>query len=108
LWYAAGPKDKFNITTAVERYNLGKKVTNFEEARPGDFIDISRENNTGHTAVFLGWIREGRKIIGFEYWSSQESTNGIGYRKEFFNIIGSNGRKYGNVLMNRVYIARVY
>ena len=107
-WFVAnGPKSQSNLAVAVEKYNLGTKLTNIEDLLPGDFIDFSRENNTGHVGIFLNWIREGNKIIGFRYWSSQGSTNGIDYNEEYFNITNSNGKKYGNVIMDNLYMARV-
>ncbi|SNS57538.1 hypothetical protein SAMN05446037_101370 [Anaerovirgula multivorans] len=107
-WYASlGPKSQSNIAVAVEKYGVGKKIARLEDARAGDFIDISRENNTGHTAVFLEWIKEGDKIIGLKYWSSQGSTKGIDYHQEYFNIPSPSGKKYGNVMIDKVYIARV-
>lgn len=107
-WYVAnGSKSQSNLAVAVERYGIGNKITNMEDAAPGDFIDFSRENNTGHTAVFLNWIREGNEIIGFKYWSSQDTTNGVNYKEEYFNIKGSNGSKHGNVLIDNIYIARI-
>jgi len=107
-WYAAtGPKSQSNIEVAVEKYGLGKKIKNLEDAIRGDFIDISRTNNTGHTMVFISWIKEGDSIVGIRYWSSQQSTNGIDYNEEYFNVKRSNG-KVGNVIKDRVYIARVF
>lgn len=107
-WYAAqGPKSQSNIAIAVEKYGVGQRINRLEDARPGDFIDFSRENSTGHTAVFLDWIKEGDKIVGFKYWSSQGSTNGINYVQEYFNLLSPKGKKYGNVIIDRVYIARV-
>lgn len=73
-WYVAGPKTENNLVIALEKYKLGKRLTNFEEARPGDFIDFSRENQTGHTVVLIDWVRVNGKIVGLHYWSSQEST----------------------------------
>jgi len=87
----------------VERYGVGTRIWNKEEARPGDFIDISRSNGTGHTAVFQHWVRDQRgKIMGVHYWSSQGSTNGIAYNTEYFDTSGR-----GNVYAHMVYIARV-
>ncbi|AKL97196.1 hypothetical protein CACET_c37680 [Clostridium aceticum] len=107
-WYAAqGPKHQNNIAVAVEKYGIGQRIRNLEEAAAGDFIDISRENNTGHTAVFLEWIREGNQIIGLKYWSSQDSTRGIQYNQEYFNVRSPGGKKHGNVMIDRVYIARI-
>lgn len=106
-WYVAGPKTENNLVIALEKYKLGKRLTNFEEARPGDFIDFSRENQTGHTVVLIDWVRVNNKIVGLRYWSSQESTNGIGYKTEYFNILRSDGTKYGKIMKDKVHIGRV-
>lgn len=107
-WYVAkGSKSENNLTVAIEKYGLGHRVTNYEDVRPGDFIDLSRENNTGHAVIFINWIRENGKIIGLRHWSSQGSTNGISYKEEYFNIKNSSGNKYGNVIYDNLHIARV-
>lgn len=106
-WYAAGPKAENNLVIALEKYKLGKRITNFEEARPGDFIDFTRKNQTGHTVVLINWVRENGKIVGLRYWSSQESTKGIGYKTEYFNIPRSDGTQYGNIIKDSVLIGRV-
>ncbi len=108
IWYVAtGNKSSNNIATAMEKYGVGKEISNFEDARAGDFIDFSRENNTGHTGVFIKWIRDNGKIVGVRYWSSQNSTKGINYKEEYFNIQKRDGKKYGNLMINQVYIGRV-
>lgn len=107
-WFVAnGSKPNSNVAVAVERFGLGRRITNLASAKPGDFIDFSRTNHTGHTVIFMDWIRENQKIIGLKYWSSQESTNGIAYKIEYFNVDDANGKPYGNVNMNNIYIARV-
>jgi len=105
-WYVAGPKTENNLVIALEKYKLGKRLTNFEEARPGDFIDFSRENQTGHVGR-VDWVRDNVKIVGLRYWSSQESTNGIAYKTEYFNILRGDGTKYGKIMMDKVQIGRV-
>lgn len=108
IWYVANShKPTNNIAVAMEKYGIGTRVTNFENAKAGDFLDFSRENNTGHTVVFLNWIRDNGKIVGLRYWSSQSSTNGINYREEYFNVRRSDGTKYGNIIIDEVYIGRV-
>lgn len=57
---------------------LGQSI-NYEHAQPGDFVQLWRENGTGHSCIFLSHV-EG----GFRYWSTQLSTNGIGERVEYF------------------------
>ena len=102
IWYAAGGnKQVNNIVIAVEEYGLGKGINRFEDARAGDFMDISRTNGTGHTVIFQNWIRNGDgQITGIRYWSSQES--GVGFNTEYFDTSGQ-----GIVCSNQVYIARV-
>ncbi|MDO9535898.1 MAG: hypothetical protein Q7J85_11355 [Bacillota bacterium] len=103
-WFvASGSKSTNNIVLAVEKYGIGKGIHRLEDARPGDFIDFNRVNGTGHTVVFLNWIKDGDRIIGFRYWSSQGSTGGINYNEEYFNLPG----KKGNVIMNPIYIVRI-
>ena len=107
-WYVAkGPKSESNLAVAIEKYGLGSKITNLEDLRPGDFIDLSRENNTGHAVIFQNWIREGNRIIGLRHWSSQGSTNGISYKEEYFNVKNKSGKKYGNVIIDQLYMARI-
>lgn len=107
-WFVAnGAKSQSNLAVALEKYGLGTRINDLEKVRPGDFIDLSRENNSGHTAIFINWIREGEKIIGLKFWSSQGSTDGISYKEEYFNIRDKNGNKYGGVRMDNLHIARV-
>lgn len=107
-WYvASGNKAQNNAAIAIEKYGLGRRIQNWEEAKAGDVIDFSRENNTGHTVIFINWIRDNGKIVGLKYWSSQESTNGISYNTEYFNIQKPDGSKYGKVIHDQVYIGRV-
>lgn len=108
-WFVAkGDKAESNLALAIEKYGFGKRIYDLEELRSGDFMDLSRENNTGHAVIFMDWIRKEGEIIGFKYWSSQGSTKGISYKEEYFNIKDKNGNKYGNVIIDNLHLARVY
>jgi hypothetical protein len=65
---------------ALPALGLGKRISDWEEARAGDFIQVwNKERTFGHSAVFLAWIRnKEQSIVGVEYWSSQPWTEGIG------------------------------
>lgn len=55
------------------------------DARPGDFVQLWRHSGSGHSAVFLGWVRdEHGDVVGLRYWSTQKATDGIGEREERF------------------------
>lgn len=105
-WYAAsGSKAESNPAAAIVKYGLGQQVVTWETAQPGDFVDFSRTNGTGHSVIFLNWIRRDGVIVGLRYWSSQGSTGGIGYREEYFSL--PNGAAGGLVLTSDFYIGRV-
>nr|CAG4715275.1 unnamed protein product [Naegleria fowleri] len=64
---------------ALMSRGLGKHVNNIFEAKQGDFVQFWRVNGTGHSVIFMG-LKEDE--ITFEYWSSQRSTNGVGFNTE--------------------------
>jgi hypothetical protein len=79
----AGPAD------AAEIYGLGAAVTDWAAVEPGDVIQWWRHNGSGHNAVFLGWEYDGGgDIVGFTYWSTQSSTDGISENVEYFGSSG--------------------
>lgn len=67
----------------LESLGLGTQLKSLDDARPGDFVQFWRHSGSGHSAIFVNWIRNrSGKITGFVYWSSQSSTRGIGYNRE--------------------------
>jgi hypothetical protein len=103
LWYAAqGPKETSNPAYAIVKYGLGEQIHDWKEAKAGDFIDFSRTNGTGHSVVFINWLRRDGAIVGLRYWSSQESTGGIAYKEEYFST-----ENRGGILTDGFYIGRV-
>ncbi len=102
LWYAAqGPKETSNPAYAIVKYGLGRQIDDWEAAKAGDFIDFSRTNGTGHSVVFINWLRRDGDIVGLRYWSSQASTGGIAYKEEYFS------NHTGGILADGFYIGRV-
>jgi hypothetical protein len=108
-WYAAQgtPKSEGNqLAGAIVKYGLGTRIISLEDAKAGDFIDFSR-TKSGHTAVFINWLKDEKgKIVGFRYWSTQDSTSGIGYKEEYFSDNAQEAFK-GTVNRNQLYIGRV-
>ncbi len=98
FWFIEGKGDSPQM--GIETYGLGPKITNWEEARAGDFMDLSRNNGTGHSVIFIEWKRdeEGR-ITGLKYFSS--NSGGVGYLTEYFSDSG------GKVLRKWIRLARV-
>ena len=90
---------------AVVELGVGRAVKSID-ARAGDYLQFWR-SKTGHSVVFLGWIKEknedtGERItVGLRYRSSQGSTNGVGDVEERFKGSG------GSVDRERMYFARL-
>lgn len=70
--------DGFGSQFALVQYaQMGREISP-NEARPGDFMNISWTNGGGHSVVFLGWHVDGEGGKHLLYWSSQKSTHGMG------------------------------
>ena len=103
-WYGATKESgETQCALAVERLGIGKPVA-AEKARPGDFLQLWRTNKSGHSVVFLEWLKDGRRPIGIKYRSTQTSTDGIGDRVEYFARVP--GRD-GKVDPKRMYFCRL-
>lgn len=103
-WYGV-PKDaqEKQCVLAMERLGIGAEVK-LSEAKPGDFVQIWRNNKSGHSVVLVELICDGGRVVGLNYRSSQKSTDGVGDRVEFF--ADAPGRE-GAVLRNRTYVGRL-
>jgi hypothetical protein len=103
FWYVEGKGD--SEQRGIVAYGLGTAVTNFDDARPGDFLSYSTTPPGGHSVIFLGWLRDDDgKIIGLKYFSSNLSSNGLGYGQAHFSDYNKNGH---GVLRNSVIIGHV-
>jgi hypothetical protein len=108
-WFAAqgSPKAEGDqLVGAIVKYGLGTQITKLDDAKAGDFIDFSRIKS-GHTVVFINWLKDDKgNKVGFRYWSTQESTNGISYKEEYFSD-NPLGAIKGAVNRKQLYIGRV-
>lgn len=99
-WFGASG-DRATLHTAITKRKLGRRITDGEKAKKGDFVQLWRHSGSGHSVVFLGWVREKKKIVGIRYWSTQSTTKGIGEREERFGTSGS------TVKPDELYVVRV-
>jgi hypothetical protein len=70
--------DGFGNHFALAQYSKMGQVIEPQQARPGDFMNISWKSGIGHSVVFLGWYIDKDKKKNVVYWSSQKGTNGLG------------------------------
>ncbi|MFT4979461.1 MAG: hypothetical protein ACI8S6_005372 [Myxococcota bacterium] len=89
LWFIVNLYGDENVD-ALEDYGLGEQVTDLNDARPGDIVQFWRNSGSGHNNFFIDWVRNTNgDITGLTYWSTQGSTDGIGYNTEYFGSTGS-------------------
>lgn len=92
-----------NTTTlqnAIVKNDIGRAIE-MSQACVGDFVQFWRHSGSGHSVIFISWVYDdAHNISGLQYWSTQRSTNGIGYATEYF------GATQG-LDITRVHIARV-
>lgn len=70
--------DGFGSHYALVQYaKMGEEIKP-QQARPGDFINISWAKGLGHSVVFLGWYQDENGQKNIVYWASQTRTNGFG------------------------------
>jgi len=70
--------DGFGSHYALVQYaKMGEEIKP-QQARPGDFINISWAKGGGHSVVFLGWYQDENAAKHIVYWASQTRTNGFG------------------------------
>ncbi len=100
-WFGSTGDKRTLIQHAIVSRGLGRAIEKPEDARPGDFVQLWRNNGTGHSVVFLEWKKGGDgKLKALRYWSTQKSTDGIGEREE--RVGGDDG-----IDPAQVYIVRV-
>jgi hypothetical protein len=91
------------VGEAVENFGIGEVVTDWSDIQPGDFLQFWRNNGSGHSNIFIDWERDSEdRITGVKYWSTQNSTDGVGYNTEYFGTSSSNIDAY------YFFAARVY
>jgi hypothetical protein len=101
-WFGVGGETT-TMQQALVQARLGTAIAKLDDAEPGDFVQLWRNNGSGHAVIFLGWERDPRTkvITALRYWSTQKSTNGIGERREAI------GKGEKDIDRTRLHIARV-
>ena len=87
-WFCASGKyskarDYRGPVDALVPIGLGIEIQR-QDPMAGDFAQIWRKNGSGHSTILTDKI-----ITNVDYWSTQTSTKGIGYRKEFFEGVNN-------------------
>lgn len=90
IWYITSTSYLPGPAMAFANYKCGYQITDWDQARQGDFVQIWRKSTTlsGHSVIFDKWIRnEAGEKTSIRYWSTQTSTNGINYNSEKYSVL---------------------
>jgi len=83
---------------ALINFGMGER-TAFEDLKPGSFVNINRDNATGHAVTFINFIDKAgniqaeynQSVVGFKYFSSNggpAGQGGLGYGNAVFRQHG--------------------
>ncbi|MFH1529990.1 MAG: hypothetical protein ABIK09_04540 [Pseudomonadota bacterium] len=118
-WFGWGVGDVSSSANALEYAGIGVNlyIGDWDKALPGDFVNFSRSNGTGHAVIFVDWVTEDGEIAGMRYYSCNgggeshpdpddpENAHGISgpsFQTEYFTDAG------GSVLKSYVFIGRAF
>lgn len=84
-WFVQFPREpvfmnKGPVDSLVPRF---AREIPIDQVQEGDFAQIWRRNGSGHSIAPVAFFTE-NGVKALKYWSSQPSTNGPGYRTEYF------------------------
>lgn len=117
-WQGYGVTNEASAAAAFESAGIGFPLgaDSWSQAVPGDFVNLSRVNGTGHAVIFVSWVRERGEIVGLTYYGCNRSANSHPDRGDPANRRGISGPSFaterfldrgGQVLPEYLFIGRV-
>jgi len=69
-WQGYGISPEASAAAAFERAGIGYAIwpENWDDARTGDFVNLSRDDATGHAVIFHSWWWEDGQRVGLRYY----------------------------------------
>ncbi len=87
-WVGSAEEPFRRSVEALVKNKLGKEIP-LKDCKRGDMVEINRDRRpgrylSGHSVIFLEWLKSGSDRVGFKYWSSQPATKGVSDYEECF------------------------
>ncbi len=87
LWFGSSTNHEMPAR-ALPALGIGVKVP-FQDAQPGDFMQLWRTDDSGHSVIFLDWVRDAAgTITAVKYRGSNKTTKGVGDHTEKLKSAG--------------------
>lgn len=69
-WQGYGISPEASAAAAFELAGIGYSIgpDSWTTARTGDFVNLSRDNATGHAVIFHSWLVESGQLVGLRYY----------------------------------------
>jgi hypothetical protein len=69
-WQGYGISPEASAAAAFERAGIGYAIwsDSWDDARTGDFVNLSRDDATGHAVIFHSWVWEDGRRVGLRYY----------------------------------------
>jgi hypothetical protein len=118
-WQGYGVGDDASAADAFEYAGIGEKLPRsaWEDAMTGDFANISRSTGSGHSIIFVAWVRDDDEIVGLRYYGCNGSGDSRPDPDDPDNVRGVSGPSFvteyfeghgGTVLQSYVFIGHPY
>ncbi|MFH1438464.1 MAG: hypothetical protein ABIJ56_22335 [Pseudomonadota bacterium] len=118
-WQGFGVASEASSANAFEHVGIGRNLymEDWDNALPGDYVNLSRSTGTGHAVIFVGWIEEEGEKVGLRYYGCNGSGDSCPNPDDELNTAGNSGPSFktelfeghgGTVLPEWLFIGRVY
>jgi hypothetical protein len=110
-WVGSAEEPFRRSVEALVKNKLGKEIP-LKDCKRGDMVEINRDRKppySGHSVIFLEWLKSGSDRVGFKYWSSQPWTTGVSDHEECFVGKKWEGfcKRKGKVIEDITYCGRI-
>jgi hypothetical protein len=118
-WQGFGVGDVSSSANAFETEGIGENLweDRWDEALPGDFVNLSRSTGSGHAVIFVNWIEDAGEKIGLRYYGCNSRGGSCPDPDDPLGTTGNSGPSYvteyfeghgGTVLPRYLFIGRVF
>ncbi len=118
-WQGFGVANYASSADAFEQAGIGENLyeADWDDVLPGDYVNLSRNNSTGHAVIFVDWVWQGGQRAGLRYYGCNSSGDSCPDPADPENTSGNSGPSFvteyftthgGRVLKVYLFIGRVF
>jgi len=95
-WQGYGVAEDASSAAALESAGVGYTVTEdmWDTALPGDFVNLTRTNGTGHAVIFIAWVKQDGAIAGIRYYGCSRKGDSCPDPEDVHNVAEVSGPSF--------------